>query len=89
MIPVMPDDREGSPVIMAADQPQYLPLPAHYYGGRVITRWQLNENERRAILDGACIDLTLVTFGQPLQPIMISVQGVTDPEEEHEDDDGS
>jgi len=76
----IPDDemRGGERVVFAADQPEYRPLPALRYPfyGTVRTRWRLSENERRAILDGANVELSIVTFGAPLQPVVLSVQGV-------------
>ena len=77
MKPVDPEDMPGELVHIGAGQPQYMPLPARIVGGGAVhTRWQLTFEERQAILDGACIDLTIMTFGQPLQPLMMTVQGV-------------
>lgn len=64
-------------VTFAADQPQYNPLPAVIDSDGVVhTRWQLTEDERRAILDGACITLSIMTFGQALQPVLLAIEGV-------------
>lgn len=66
-------------VVYGADQEEYRPLPAVVLRepeGRVITRWQPTEDERRAIMDGACIELCLATFNGPLQPLLVGVQGV-------------
>ncbi|KKN39260.1 hypothetical protein LCGC14_0745430 [marine sediment metagenome] len=80
MEPVEPTDAPGRKVVFAAEQADYLPLVAHFTdGGTVLTRWRPNENERRAIMDGACIDLEVMTFGQPLQPLHVTVQGVNEP----------
>lgn len=68
-----------SRVTFAADQPEYLPLPALVHAGadrRVLTRWRPSEDERRAIMDGAAIELAQLTFGHPLQPLLVGVQGV-------------
>lgn len=67
-------------VVYAKDQPQYQPLPALAYStGEVFSLWELTENERRAILDGARIELWQYPFGRPLQPINLRVEGVEEP----------
>lgn len=78
MIPVKPFPVYGARAMtFAADQTEYNPLPALIeLDGRVHTRWQLSEDERRAILDGACIVLEVLTFNQPLQPLALRVEGV-------------
>lgn len=64
-------------VVFGADQPEYRPLPALLSGeGIVTTRWQPTEIERRAILDGASVDVETLTFGAALQPMRVWVQGV-------------
>jgi hypothetical protein len=74
MDPITPTCEEGHGVIFAKDQPQYLPLPAKVCtDGRVITEWQLTEEERRLIACGENIRLHLYTFGQPLQPVRLQV----------------
>ena len=77
MQPTTPDGLPGRTVVFAKDQPQYAPLPSTIDGDTVWSRWQLTEGERKAILDGACIELGLMTFGKPLQPILLQVQGYT------------
>lgn len=75
MIPVKPLTA-GRHVTYAADQPEYNPLPAVVEpDGTVHTRWQLTDDERRAILDGACITLAILTFNTPLQPLLMAVEG--------------
>ena len=63
-------------VTYGAGQSEYDVLPAvRYPDGTVHTRWQLTADERRAILDGACIVLSILTFNQPIQPLHLSVEG--------------
>lgn len=66
-------------IVKAKDQAEtYRPLPSlHTPSGRVITRWALTDEERAQILRGSDVYLTILTFNQPLQPVMLSV-GVSD-----------
>jgi hypothetical protein len=73
--------RESEEVIFAKDQPEYVPLrtlPYETYPGsgdyRVMSRWTLTEEQRKAVADGADIYLTLLTFGRPLQPVLMAVE---------------
>src|SRR5690348_10524 len=68
------EDRE---VVYAKDQPQYLPLRtlvSNDKDRRVLSRWQLTAEQRKAIAEGADIYLQLMTFGDPLQPILMFVK---------------
>lgn len=65
-------------VVYAKDQPQYLPLPAllsMMSDGQMVTRWTLSPEERAAIAGGADVFLTVLTFGRPLQPVLLEVGG--------------
>ncbi len=59
--------------VFAKHQPQYNPLPAVMVDGRVISRWKLTWRERFKLLVTGNLWLTLLTFGQPLQPILIEI----------------
>jgi hypothetical protein len=64
-------DRE---IVIAKDQPEYMPLPAiRSDNGVVLTRWKLTDGERQAVTDGADIFLSVWTFGS-IQPIRLEVQ---------------
>jgi hypothetical protein len=70
------DGLESQEVVYAADQPQYIPLRtlrADGNMGALISRWTLTAEQRQAIAAGADIFLELSTFGDPLQPIRMSV----------------
>jgi hypothetical protein len=70
---VLPDD--VSEIIIAKDQPEYKPLPAVVLPqGEVITRWKLSEKELRQVTETGSIHLTVLTFGRPLQPVILSVE---------------
>ena len=73
--PVAPGSAEAE-VTYAKDQQEYLPLPTLRLDTPqvpVISRWRLTEDERKAIAEGADVVLTLWTFGNPLQPILLEV----------------
>jgi hypothetical protein len=60
-------------VVYAADQPQYQPLPAFKcVNGKVLTRWELTDEERKLIAEQGYIFLAVSTFNQPLQPVYLS-----------------
>ncbi|MGE0227778.1 MAG: hypothetical protein AB7I38_11065 [Dehalococcoidia bacterium] len=66
-------------LLIGANQPEYEPLPAVMFPGpegRMVTRWRPSLDERRAIMDGACVELAVMTFNEPLQPVLLGVQGV-------------
>lgn len=69
-----PVDFEGANVTFAKDQPEYQPLPAHRtQDGQVISCWALTWRERLRLLVTGRLYLSLLTFGQPLQPQLPSV----------------
>lgn len=65
-------------VVIAKDQPQYLPLPAHVFPadpeGRIAFCWQLTWRERLAVLWQGVLWHQVLTFGQPLQPQLLGVE---------------
>jgi hypothetical protein len=70
------DALENKEVVYAKDQPEYLALRTLVSAGpsrRVISRWTLTEEQRKAVAEGADIFLMLHTFGHPLQPIQMAV----------------
>ncbi len=70
------DGLEGRELVYAELQPQYNPLRTLVSIGRarrVISRWTLTEEQRKAVAVGADIFLELLTFGHPLQPIRMAV----------------
>lgn len=74
------DQPEYLPLPTAQGQGQqhivYAPLPHVRPAGPqvpVVSRWQLSEEERRLLVGGADVYLTLWTFWKPLQPIQLQV----------------
>ncbi len=57
-------------MIIAKDQPEYIPLPAHIADdGQVTSCWAFTFRERVRILFGAKLYWTQLTFGKGLQPV--------------------
>lgn len=67
---------EASEVVYAKDQPEYIPLrtqKSEWREGGVVSRWSPTEEQRKAIAEGKDIFLELLTFHQPLQPILMYI----------------
>lgn len=76
---MQPIDFEGSNVVYAKDQPQYMPLPVCKVpgdDGLVISIWKPTDEERQRISEGANIAVSMLTYNQPLQPLMVSVSNI-------------
>lgn len=72
--PVIPGSKYPE-VVYAKDQPEYLPLPAIVSAnGGALTRWKLSWRERLCVLLSGDIYLGVLTFGQPLQPVMLMTE---------------
>lgn len=65
-------------VVIANDQPEYMPLPAHVFAndpeGRIACCWKLTWRERLAVLWRGVLWHEVLTFRQPLQPQLLSVE---------------
>lgn len=65
-------------VVYAKDQPEYNPLPAHRFAddpaGRIACCWKLDWRERLAVLFSGEIWHQILTFNQPLQPQLLTVE---------------
>jgi hypothetical protein len=66
---------EEQTLVVAKDQPQYTPMPAHMDAGSVEKRltccWQLTLWERIKLLVTGRIWHQVLTFGAPLQPQLL------------------
>ena len=61
-------------VVIAKDQPPYLPLPAYRDAeGRVVCKWRLGWMERLKVLWSGVVWHQVLTFNQPLQPQKLTV----------------
>lgn len=65
-------------VVLAKDQPEYLPLPAHRFKddpqGRIACCWQLTLGERLQVLFTGKLWHQVLTFKAPLQPQLLTVE---------------
>lgn len=64
-------------VVIAKNQPEYNPLPAHQFGttdGRIACCWKLTWRERFAVLFSGVVWHQILTFGSPLQPQLLTVE---------------
>lgn len=94
MIPIDPGEGFGELRVYGAGQEEYHPLVGRVYpGGHVfLTKWSLSADERMAILDGANVFLHVLTFGHPLQPVSLWIEGakddpfVQDPQDQSEEE---
>ncbi len=60
--PVIPN-QEADETVYAKDQPEYIPLPSvKTPDGVVLTRWSLNEQERREVAEQGYLYLLVNTF---------------------------
>ena len=72
--PVLTDEFVPLEVVYAKDQPEYNPLPViRNRQGVVLSGWKLTDQEREAIAAGADILLSVWTFHQPLQPLLMEI----------------
>jgi hypothetical protein len=70
--PIVPG-YESKEIILAKNQPPYMPLPAlPVDGGRyLVTRWRFSWRERLQVLFHGDLWLWVWTFGKPLQPVAL------------------
>jgi hypothetical protein len=69
-----PIEFDGHTHVLAKDQPQYMPLPAHVsFGdtGRLTCCWQLTWRERWNLIWSGVIWHQILTFHSPLQPQLL------------------
>lgn len=72
--PVVPSAGNDE-IVYAKDQPEYQPLPClRMEDGTILTRWSLDEDEKQKVLEQGYVYLSVSTFNQPLQPLLITVE---------------
>lgn len=63
-------------VVIARDQKEYLPYPAHHFKddpqGRIASCWKMSWRERFVVLFTGVVWQQVLTFKQPLQPQKLS-----------------
>jgi len=72
MQPVVPG-MDLEEIVLAKNQPPYVPLPVAIVGPRWISRWKLTWRERFKILFTGDLWHTQLTFGQPFQPTLLEI----------------
>jgi hypothetical protein len=78
--PVLPGYNVNE-VLFAENQPEYMQLPAVRVESpehQVLTRWQLSDEDRQRVAQGADVYLWVSTFGMPLQPVVVEVATAKD-----------
>jgi hypothetical protein len=66
---------DGQNIIIAKDQPEYIPMPAYVAAdGTVTCCWRLSWRERLRVLKSGTIWHQILTFRQPLQPQILTVK---------------
>lgn len=79
-LPELAADPEPRFVEIAKNQPEYLTLPALVFNdGRVMTEWQLSQEELGRLQRGERLRLWIWTFGHPLQPVALEVTSEENP----------
>lgn len=72
-----PVEFPGVNVVFAKDQPEYIPLPAYKVPGdpkgAIVTKWKLSPEELNKVQETGEIYLSMLTFNQPLQPVLLTV----------------
>lgn len=72
-----PIEFEGQTVVFAKNQPEYRPLPAHVdptSSGTVTFCWRLTIKERLKLLFSGVLWHQVLSFHQPLQPQLLSIE---------------
>jgi hypothetical protein len=68
----------GHNVVIAKDQPEYIPLPAYRVPndphGRLVCCWKLSWRERLRVLVTGELWHTILTFNHQLQPQLLEVE---------------
>lgn len=71
--PILPTNPQVPEIVLAKDQPEYLPLPVVVVNSigptTVVTRWELSDEDREAVASGGTLWLETYTFGEDYQPI--------------------
>ncbi len=69
-----PVEFPGCNLVFAKDQPEYMPLPVHKAkDGVVVSCWKLTPEEFVILTETRQIYLTMLTFNQPLTPVLLTV----------------
>ena len=68
-----PIEFEGADMVFGKNQPEYMPLPAKQIDDKTImTCWELSDEDILLINSSKKIWLGIMTFGKPLQPVLLT-----------------
>lgn len=63
-------------VVYGENQPEYIPLPAYKVPddpkGAIVTKWKLSPEELEKVQETGEIYLSMLTFNEPMQPVMLT-----------------
>lgn len=66
--------------LLAKDQPQYSTLPVFIdQNGAMVSRWKFTLRERLTLLFTGNLWMIVLTFGQPFQPVKLTVESPIEP----------
>ncbi len=76
---------KGMNVVYAKNQPEFVPLPAKKReDGVVYTCWGMTIRERIRVLLRGRIYLSVMTFNNPLQPLLMSTEKAVEEDSHHD-----
>ena len=68
-----PIEFEGADIVFGKNQPEYMPLQAKKVDDKTImTCWELTDEDILLINSSKKIWLGIMTFGKPLQPVLLT-----------------
>ena len=70
-----PINFKGANVVFGANQPEYISMPAYRKEkGEIWTCWKLSPEDLKQIQETGVIWLSMLTFNQPLMPVLLSTE---------------
>lgn len=77
--PVIPGETLPELLIAKDQQHLYIPLPALVLsrgeqGPEVVSRWELTDDDRKRIAEGASVYVHVMTFGRSMLPIVLTTK---------------
>lgn len=75
------EELQAFEMCIAKDQPEYLPLPSlvDQRDGRVMSRWELTDEERKQIAEGADVFVTIYALEGKITPMKVEIRRKDEP----------